>query len=85
MVDGLSAQQVEAQRVYGFNDIVTHASGGWLAVARDTLCDPMLWFLAFTGGLFGLLGQWGEALTLLAAAVPLLGMGAYLHRRTSAS
>ena len=45
----------------------------------------MLWFLVLTAGLFGLLGQVTESLTLLVAMVPLLGMDAYLHRRTTAS
>ena len=82
---GLSAQQVERQRSFGYNDIVAPASGGWLVVARDTARDPMLWFLLLTAGLFGLLGQVTESLTLLVAMAPLLGMDAYLHRRTSAS
>ena len=83
--EGLSAPQVEAQRTYGFNDIVAQARSGWLVVARDTARDPMLWFLVLTAGLFGLLGQTSESLTLLVALLPLLGMDAYLHRRTSAS
>ena len=83
--DGLSSAQVEARRSHGFNDIVASAAGGWRAVARDTVRDPMLWFLVFTAGLFALLGQLTESLTLLAALAPLLGMDAYLHRRTSAS
>lgn len=82
---GLSASLVESQRRYGFNDIVAPATGGWLVVARDTARDPMLWFLLLTAGLFGLLGQATESITLLVAMVPLLGMDAYLHRRTSAS
>lgn len=82
---GLRAAQVEEQRAYGFNDIVAPAASGWRVVARDTARDPMLWFLALTAGLFGLLGQVAEALTLLVAMAPLLGMDAYLHRRTSAS
>lgn len=82
---GLGTPQVESRRGHGFNDIVAPASGGWLVVARDTARDPMLWFLLLTSGLFGLLGQVTESLTLLAAMAPLLGMDAYLHRRTSAS
>jgi P-type Ca2+ transporter type 2C len=82
---GLSAAQVEAQRRFGFNDIVAQAASGWLVVARDTARDPMLWFLVLTAGLFGLLGQVTESLTLLVAMAPLLGMDAYLHRRTTAS
>lgn len=84
-VRGLSAAQVEAQRTCGFNDIVAQAASGWLVVARDTARDPMLWFLMLTASLFGLLGQITESLTLLVAMVPLLGMDAYLHRRTTAS
>lgn len=82
---GLNASQVLEQRRFGFNDIVPPAVSSWLVVARDTARDPMLWFLAVTAGLFGLLGQAAESLTLLAAAAPLLGMDAYLHRRTAAS
>lgn len=82
---GLGAAQVEVQRSHGFNDIVAQAASGWLVVARDTARDPMLWFLVLTAGLFGLLGQVTESLTLLVAMAPLLGMDAYLHRRTNAS
>lgn len=83
---GLSTSQaMEAQRRHGFNDVVAPASSGWLVVLRDTARDPMLWFLVLTAGLFGLLRQVSESVTLLLALVPLLGMDAYLHRRTSAS
>lgn len=82
---GLSRAQVEVQRRWGFNDIVAQAGGGWSVVLRDTARDPMLWFLVLTAGLFGLLGQMTESLTLLTALAPLLGMDAYLHRRTAAS
>ncbi|WP_332823989.1 cation-translocating P-type ATPase [Ramlibacter sp.] len=82
---GLQAGQVEKQRGFGFNDIVPVEATSWRVVARDTARDPMLWFLVLTAGLFGLLGQVGEALTLLVAIAPLVGMDAYLHRRTAAS
>ncbi|MBY4596430.1 cation-transporting P-type ATPase [bacterium BD-1] len=83
---GLTSDQVAAQRrVFGFNDIVPQSASGWRVVARDTARDPMLWFLVITAGLFALLGQWSESLTLLVAMVPLLGMDAFLHRRTAAS
>lgn len=82
---GLSAAEVKAQRVHGNNEIVAHAAGGWRTVLKDTLRDPMLWFLMLTAGLYALLGQLGESLTLLLAIVPLLGMDAWLHRRTNAS
>ena len=83
---GMTSEQVAAQRRdFGFNDIVPQTASSWLIVARDTARDPMLWFLVLTAGLFAMLGQWTEALTLVIAMVPLLGMDAYLHRRTSAS
>lgn len=83
---GMSSAQVEVQRrAFGWNDIVPETTSNWLIIARDTARDPMLWFLVFTAGLFGLLGQVTESLTLLLAMVPLLGMDAYLHRRTTAS
>lgn len=82
---GLTSAQVEAQRNHGYNDIVAQTASGWLVVVRDTARDPMLWFLVLTAGLFGLLGQVTESLTLLVAMAPLLGMDAYLHRRTTAS
>lgn len=82
---GLSAAQVEAQRRHGPNEIVPVTQGGWVAIARDTARDPMLWFLVVASALFGLLGQVAESLVLLAAMVPLLAMDAWLHRRTQAS
>lgn len=83
---GLDTTEVlAARRRHGLNQIVPEASRNWAGVARDTARDPMLWFLLLTAGLFGLLGQRTEALTLAIALLPLLGMDAYLHRRTMAS
>jgi Ca2+-transporting ATPase len=45
----------------------------------------MIWFLVSTAGLYLALGSTVEALTLLSAILPLVGMDAYLHRRTQAS
>jgi len=82
---GLTRAEVEQRRRYGSNDIVEDAVGHWSALARETLRDPMLWFLLATALLFGLLGDRAEALTLLLAVIPLLGMDAWLHQRTRAS
>lgn len=82
---GLTSAQVQAQRAHGFNDIVPPQASGWRVIARDTARDPMLWFLLLTSALFALLGQTGESVTLLLAMLPLLGMDAWLHRRTVAS
>jgi Ca2+-transporting ATPase len=83
---GLDAAEVSARRDrFGANDIVTAAPTGWHDLLKDTLRDPMIWFLVAVSALFTGLGQLTEAAILALALVPLLGMDAYLHRRTQAS
>ena len=83
---GLTAKQVQARsELYGRNLILETVSGGWWLLLRETLKDPMLWFLLGTSTLFGLVGEWTEATILLIALIPFLGMDAFLHRRTHAS
>jgi len=83
---GLSRSEVEGRRQeYGPNDIVETPPHPWWDLLRDTAKDPMLWFFLGVGVLYALIGQRTEALTLLAAILPLLGMDVYLHRRTQAS
>jgi Ca2+-transporting ATPase len=79
------AEVAERRERYGANAIVETPPHPWRDLARDTLQDPMLWFLAGVSLLYGILGQVTEALVLVAAIVPLAGMGAYLHRRTQVS
>ncbi|MBX6313086.1 MAG: HAD-IC family P-type ATPase [Isosphaeraceae bacterium] len=83
---GLSRIEAEERRRdYGANDIVESPPHPWWDLARDTAKDPMLWFFAGTGILYAAIGQRTEAVTLLAAILPLVGMDVYLHRRTQAS
>jgi len=83
---GLTEPQADKRRSrYGTNQIVEAVGGGWRSVARETVKDPMLWFLLCASALFGLVGEITEAAVLLAAMLPLFGMDAYLHRRTQAS
>lgn len=83
---GLTEDEARERRArYGDNDIVELARNPWLDLLRDTAKDPMLWFLALTGGIYLWLGERIEAVTLLFAVVPLAGMDALLHRRTQAS
>lgn len=83
---GLSAIDVDDRRTrYGRNDILEVAGSPWLELARDTLRDPMIWFLTGTGLVYAVLGSYAEAVTLVAAILPLIGMDAFLHRRTRAS
>ena len=83
---GLAPDAVADQRArYGRNTILAPVSGGWKRLLQDTLRDPMLWFLLLTALVHAVLGERGEALILLLALLPLLGMDAWLHRRTQAS
>jgi P-type Ca2+ transporter type 2C len=83
---GLSSSEVEQRRaLYGYNEIVETRPTGWRDVLRDTIKDPMIWFLAATSALFGFVGDYAEALIMAGAVVPLVGMDAFLHRRTQAS
>jgi len=83
---GLTAGEVEdRRRRYGINDIVETPPGRWWDLARDTLADPMIWFLAGVSALYAVVGETTEALILAAAIVPLVGMDVVLHRRTQSS
>ena len=82
----LTAVEVEERRRrFGKNEILESAPGRWREILRDSARDPMLWFLAGTGSLYALVGERIEAATLFAAIAPLVGMDAFLHRRTQAA
>jgi len=83
---GLASAEARARRAaYGPNDIVEAVRRPWWDLLRDTARDPMIWFLGGTGALYAVLGDGAEAVTLLVALLPLVGMDAFLHRRTQAS
>ncbi|HEX6210867.1 MAG TPA: HAD-IC family P-type ATPase [Methylomirabilota bacterium] len=83
---GLTAAEVdERRRHHGVNDIVETPPARWWDLARDTLTDPMIWFLVGVSALYAVVGETTEALTLAAAVVPLVGMDWFLHRRTQSS
>jgi Ca2+-transporting ATPase len=83
---GLDPSRVAACRArFGANAIVEEPRGRWRELARDTLRDPMIWFLLGTATLYAAIGDLGEALVLLVAIVPLVGLDAWLHRRTRLS
>lgn len=85
-VDGLSQAEVASQRTqYGKNEIVEVTGNPWMALALDTLKDPMIWFLLGIGTIFILVGDTSEAIVLFVAILPLLFMDAILHWRTQAS
>lgn len=83
---GLSDDEVTLQRShYGNNEIVEVTGNPWLELARDTLKDPMIWFLAGIGTIFVSIGNTSEATVLFLAILPLVLMDAILHWRTQAS
>lgn len=83
---GLGAAEVSERRLrFGANAIVDEPVGHWLELLRDTARDPMIWLLIGTGVLYALIGDRSEALILFAAIVPVVGMDAWLHRRTRVS
>ena len=83
---GLTAAEVGERRArYGLNDILETPPSRWRDLARDTVKDPMIWFLAGVSGLYAGVGELKEAVILLVAVVPLVGMDAFLHWRTQAS
>lgn len=83
---GLTFRQAEERRaVYGANKILETAGNRWLELARETLRDPMIWYLGGISLLYAVLGNRTEAIILMLATLPLIGMDAFLHRRTQAS
>lgn len=83
---GLTAEDARARRErFGLNDVVEVPENPLRAVLRDTIRDPMLWFLVGTSFVYAILGEFAEAIVLVISIVPLAGMDAFLHRRTSAS
>lgn len=84
--EGLQTAEAERRlRQHGANDIVADVPHRTWQALRDAARDPMPWFLLATSGLFWFIGDRLEAAILLLAIVPLLGMDAWLHRRTLAS
>lgn len=83
---GLDGAQVGERRArFGDNLIVEEPRDRWRELLRETVRDPMIWFLVGTGLLYALIGDRVAALVLLAAIAPLVGMDLYLHRRTRMS
>ena len=83
---GLSEAEASASALqFGNNRIAEHPPSSAAKLARQTLADPMIWFLLATSAIFGLIGQYTDMTVLLAAIAPLVGMDLYLHRRTQAS
>jgi P-type Ca2+ transporter type 2C len=83
---GLPEAEAAALKLkYGTNLIAEHPPGSAARLAKDTLADPMIWFLVATSAIFGAIGQYTDMAVLLGAVAPLVGMDLYLHRRTQAS
>lgn len=83
---GLDDADIFRQRdKFGPNEIVERAENPWRGIFMDTIKDPMVWFLIFIAGVFFVIGDFKEAITLSLATIPLMFMDAFLHWRTQAS
>jgi P-type Ca2+ transporter type 2C len=83
---GLTSAEAESRRLaFGANAILIENRHSWADIAKDTARDPMIWFLAATSVLFFAVGETAEGAVMATALLPILGMDAYLHRRTQAS
>ncbi|MEZ5668255.1 MAG: cation-transporting P-type ATPase [Alphaproteobacteria bacterium] len=83
---GLTAAQAAARLAqFGPNAIVPAERAGWRDLLRDTVRDPMIWFLVAVGALMLAIGETRDGAILIAAILPLVGMDFVLHRRTRAS
>lgn len=83
---GLQELEVLKQRErFGLNSIQEFSSPFWIVIFKDTLRDPMIWFLLGISFVFFFVGQVSEAWTLLVAILPLGLMDIYLHWHTGRS
>jgi len=72
---GLTTEEAAARRAkYGTNEIVESTQHPWWGLLLETGKYPMLWFFAGTSALYAIVGQQTEALTLMVAILPLIGM-----------
>ena len=84
-VGSMHDEVVDRRKRFGTNDIIESVGNPVTELARETARDPMIWFLVGTAVLYAVLSEYSEAITLLVSILPLVGMDAYLHRRTQAS
>jgi len=85
-LDGITEAEATSLRGrFGDNVIAEYRARSVRHLIGDTARDPMLWFLLATSFVFAALGELTDALVLLLALLPLVGMDFYLHRRTEAS
>jgi Ca2+-transporting ATPase len=83
---GISQSTVLSQRaLFGNNSILEVSSNRFVEIIKETLRDPMIWFLIGIGLVFFFIGQRSEGVTLFVAILPLTVMDAFLHWRTQAS
>lgn len=75
----------ERKTRHGLNDIIEEYPNRWIELIKDTCRDPMIWFLIGTSILFAIMRNYNQAIILLLATLPLIGMDAFLHWRTQAS
>lgn len=82
----LNAEDVEKRKIqFGTNDIIEVQTSRWVELIRETIKDPMIWFLIIASILFAILKNYNQSIILLIATIPLIGLDAFLNWRTQAS
>ncbi|MGH7813733.1 MAG: cation-translocating P-type ATPase [Candidatus Binataceae bacterium] len=80
---GLSAAEAAARlRIFGPNRIARESSGARGAAVLRTLADPMALMMAAAAAVYFALGEATDAIVLLAALVPVLGVDVILEARS---
>ncbi|MBS1488341.1 MAG: cation-translocating P-type ATPase [Bacteroidetes bacterium] len=80
---GLSEQEVKvSQARYGFNRINAVGKNSWLSLLVDILKEPMLILLIAVACIYAAVGNYGEALFMLAAIVAVSGISLYQDNRS---
>lgn len=83
---GLSEKEVNLQTSkFGKNEISEVAENLPIELLKDTLKDPMIWFLLGIGGVFLFVGQNADAALLFVAIIPLVLMDSLLHWRAKSA
>ncbi len=78
-------EAIARREIYGSNHIYEKSTNRWIELILDTVKDPMIWFLIGASLLFAIVKNFNQAIILLIAIVPLIGIDVFLHWRTQIS
>ena len=80
---GLSASELKQSRdKFGYNQVHTKEKNTWLNMLLDILKEPMLILLIIVALIYVIVGNYGEALFMLAAIIAVSGISFYQDNRS---